>query len=124
MAEYSIFIHPGETEGGVGGAANVYLTLLGTKASSQEFRIGRPPAGEPGSPVAHCADLTELGEIQRVRVRHDDTGVGVGCFLDRIVIRSADTRREWLAICRRWLARHQDDGATERTLDAHAVERG
>jgi hypothetical protein len=78
----------------------------------------------PGLPVTHRADLTELGELQRVRVRQDDTGVGTGCYLDRIVIRAADTGQEWLAVCRRWLARYQDDGATERTLDARAVEPG
>jgi hypothetical protein len=120
MATYSITLVSGADDGGIGGASEVFLTMFGTRASSRELRpatVGRAAAGPPAT---FDVDITDLGDIQRVRVRHDDTGVGPGCFLDRIVVREAGTQQEWKFVCQRWLARHKDDGATERTLDATA----
>jgi hypothetical protein len=118
MATYSITLVSGCGDGAVGAASEVFLTMFGTKASSREFHPASTGRAEPGLPASYQVVLTDLGDIQRVRVRHDDTGVGPGCFLDRVVVRAAGTLQEWEFVCQRWLARHKDDGATERTLDA------
>lgn len=118
MATYSITLVPGREDGG--GASEVFLTMFGTRASSREFRPATTGRVEPGWPATYHVALTDLGDIQRVRVRHDDTGVGPGCHLDRVVVRAAGTLQQWEFLCQRWLARHKDDGATERTLDALA----
>ena len=62
-------------------------------------------------------DLPSLGDITRVHVRHDNTGVAPGWFLDRVVVSDEDAGREWTFPCQRWLARHHDDGEIERLLD-------
>lgn len=120
MATYSITLVSGAHDGGVDEASEVYLTMFGTKASSREFDPARAGRVEPEAPATYHVDLTDVGDIQRVRVRHDDTGVGPGCYLDRIVVQAAGTLQEWTFVCQRWLARHKDDGAVERTLDALA----
>lgn len=125
MATYTISVHLGRPDIDVVDiVSEVYLTMFGTKASSPELGLDGtctvPAAGAPGAtgPPTYEVDVADLGDIQRVRVRHDDTGVGPGCYLDRIVVRAAGTLQEWTFLCQRWLARHEDDGATERTLDA------
>jgi hypothetical protein len=50
-------------------------------------------------------------------VRHDNTGVAPGWFLDRVVVRNEESGREWHFPCQRWLDRHADDGEIERLLE-------
>jgi hypothetical protein len=119
MATYSITFVSGSDDGDVVGASELFLTMFGTKASTREFRPASSGRVEPGRHATYRVALTDLGDIQRVRVRHDHTGVGPGCYLDRIVVRAVGTLQRWEFICQRWFARH-DDGATERVLDALA----
>jgi PLAT/LH2 domain-containing protein len=116
MPTYEIEIHTGTP--GAGGlsypGADVHLTLYGTDASSGELALPYRDAG----PHTFRRRLADLGAVKRVYVRHDDVGVGPGWFLGRIMIRNMDTNDEWKFPCNRWLARHEDDGQTERTIDA------
>ena len=117
MAAYSIILHTGPGDGD-----QVYLTLFGTKASSHEVAVGQAAKATDGHPARHEGELVNLGEIdlgdiKRVRVRHDHPGVGPGCYLDRVVVRAAGTLHEWTFLYQRWLVRHGRDGVTERTLD-------
>jgi hypothetical protein len=121
MATYSITFHSDidgiDDRDDADWGSEVYLTMFGTKASSPEFEPARAGSVEPGGPTRYRVLLTDLGEIQRVRVRHDDTGVGRGRYLDRIVVQAAGTLEEWTFVCKQWLSR-QGDSVTERTLDA------
>ena len=123
MAAYSIILHtePGGCD--VHSASGVFLTLFGTKASSHELVLGdeatSPSTTGETTVEGELVDLghIDLGDIKRVRVRHDDPGVGPGCYLDRIVVRSTGTLEEWTFLCERWLARHAGGGSAEHTLD-------
>ena len=120
MPTYEIEVHTGAP--GAGGASypgadigvDVYVTLYGTDASSGELVLRRVG----GARYTIQRRLAELGAVRRIHVRHDDVGVGPGWFLDRMMIRNLDTNDEWTFPCQRWLARHRDDGETERTIDA------
>lgn len=133
MATYSITIHarpPGdsgsESDSGSGGrrvavAPDIHLTLFGSKASSPELDLRELDDPEDAAEATHRFALADLGDIQRVRIRHDDTGVGPGCYVDRVVVRANGTLEEWTFLCQSWLARRMGDGTTERTLDASGV---
>jgi hypothetical protein len=119
MATYTITVHTGPD--GLRRpdlVSHVHLTLFGSRATSHEVDLGTLPGVTSGATTTYQVSLTDLGDIQRARVRHDDTGVGPGYFLDHVVVRAGGTLQEWRFPCARWLARHADDGATERTLDA------
>jgi hypothetical protein len=119
MHTYSIFLHTGD-DGGVDPASQVFVTLYGTKASSHELELSGPAALVPGAPSTNDFTLVDLGEIQRVRVRHDDPGVGPGCSLDRVVVRAAGTLQEWTFRCHDQLGHRDGGGIREHTLDAVA----
>jgi PLAT/LH2 domain len=121
MTTYQIDIYTGRagSDGFARTGANVYLTLYGTKASSAELvlRNGGGSIGDSALDSFHRR-LADLGVVKRLYVRHDDMGLGARWFLDRIVVRNLDTQEEWAFPCNRWLARDEDDGEIERTLDA------
>lgn len=121
---YRIDIHTGDgsPQPLVNGDAKVYLTLLGTKATSRELVLD-PAAGLALGELHNGSgsfswQLPDLGEVRRLCVRHDDAGVGPGLFLSHIVVHNEDSHKSWTFPCNRWLTRHRDDGEVERTLDA------
>lgn len=121
MPTYEIDMYTGSLDPGAFGrtGANVYLTLYGTKASSGELLLANPGAAfRPQGRDTFSRRLTDLGVVQRLHVRHGNTGLGPGWLLDRITIRNLDTQQEWTFPCNRWLALDEDDGEIERTLDA------
>lgn len=109
---------PGGLDGGGDGVPDVHVTLFGSKASSPELRLGGPLGSTADLPASRRFPLADLGDIQRVRVRHDDTGIGLGCYLDRVVVQVCGSLQEWTFLCQRWLGRRAEDGAVEQTLDA------
>jgi PLAT/LH2 domain len=120
MPSYRISVHTGDLSPGAlaGSDANVYLTLYGTGGSTDELVLDPGLADRSGSEDGGFSlPLGELGEIQRLRVRYDDTGLGPAWFLDGITVLNEESGVEWTFPCRRWLARHMDDGEIERTLD-------
>jgi hypothetical protein len=123
MHTYSIILHTGD-DSGVDPAAQILVTLYGTKASSHELELYGPAAATgaaaAGTPSTTEFALVDLGDIQRVRVRHDDPGVGPGCSLDRLVVRAAGTLQEWTFPCHDQVGHREGGGITEHTLDAVA----
>ncbi len=121
MATYRVEVHTGNLgiEAGAGTDANVYITIYGNKGSSDELMLDNAANNfERGAVDVFALNLKELGDIQRVRVRHDNKFPLPGWFLDRVRIRNEDTDEEWIFPCNRWLARDEDDGEIERMLDA------
>lgn len=121
MATYRVEVHTGNLNPlqGAGTDANVYITLYGTKGSSDELMLDNAANNfENGAVDLFALHLDELGDLRRVRIRHDNTLPLAGWYLDRVRIRNEDTDHEWVFPCNRWLARDEDDGEIERMLDA------
>lgn len=118
MPTYRIQVHTGSLSPGAlkSSDANIYLTLFGTGASTDELILD-PSNAEGSENGGFSLPLGELGDVQRLRVRYDDTGLSPAWFLDRITVRNEESGAEWTFPCNRWLARHMDDGEIERTLD-------
>jgi hypothetical protein len=124
MPTYRIDVYTGQARPGEAAAtdANVFVTLYGSRASSAELPVGHGGNGNGRFGLtgvdAVTVQLPDLGVVSRVHVRHDNTGVAPGWFLDRLVVRDEARGVEWTFPCQRWLARHEDDGEIERVLDA------
>jgi hypothetical protein len=111
---YRIDIHTGA----VGTDATVYVTLYGSEASSNELAFVNDGARFAQNSVDMTwLELSDLGDLSRLRVRHDNAGSRADWFLRHVDVRCADSDQLWHFRCDRWLARHHDDGETERTLD-------
>jgi hypothetical protein len=123
MPTYRIDVYTGQAAPGEAAAtdANVFVTLYGSRASSAELLVGHGSNGNGRFGLTGVDTMTvslpDLGEVTRVHVRHDNTGVATSWFLDRLVVRDDGRGVEWNFPCRRWLARHEDDGEIERVLD-------
>ena len=63
----------------------------------------------------------EMGELMKLRVRHDGAGMGAGWFLDRIDVRSELSGKGFSFPCNRWLDKNEDDGEIARDLFAEPM---
>jgi hypothetical protein len=121
MSVYRVNVYTGNLSplAGAGTDANVYITLYGDKASSDELSLDNAGNNfEQGAVDTFALYLGELGNIESIKVRHDNKFPFPGWYLDRVSIRNEDTDQEWTFPCNRWLARDEDDGEIERMLDA------
>jgi hypothetical protein len=121
MANYRVVVVTGNVPF-AGTDANVFLTLFGEMGDSSEFTLDNEEDNfERNKTDIFSLTSGELGELRRVRIRHDNSGDHSGWFLDRITIHNEDTGREWECPCNRWLATDEDDHQIDRVLQCHAV---
>jgi hypothetical protein len=121
MAQYRVNVYTGNLSpaAGAGTDANVYITLYGDLASSDELSLDNAGNNfEQGAVDTFTLRLRDLGPLKQVRIRHDNKFPLPGWYLDRIFIRNEESDQEWTFPCNRWLAQDEDDGEIERVLDA------
>lgn len=56
------------------------------------------------------------GELKKVVIKHDDSGIGSNWHLDRVEIKNLGSLQTWRFPCGQWLASDKDDGEIEREL--------
>ena len=61
-------------------------------------------------------DNNNVGQIQKLRVGHDNAGLGPGWHLARIMVENLNTGECVTFECNRWFDRKEDDGQIEREL--------
>ncbi len=57
-----------------------------------------------------------LGVLNSIRIRHDNTGTLPEWFLKRVEITETDTQKKYLFECDRWFATDREDGKIDRII--------
>lgn len=119
MPDYRIVVKTGGAQN-AGTDANVYITLIGSKSNSGERQINSNADDFERHSAGSYSIHTEkpLGDLQKVRIRHDNTGSRPGWFLDYITVQVEEGGdKVWYFPCNRYLAVGNDDHLIDRTLD-------
>src|SRR3954468_5615824 len=118
MADYRIVVKTGGAKD-AGTDANVFITLIGQQANSGERALDSVRNDFERNSVGTFSIHTEspLGDLMRIRIRHDNSGRKPGWFLDYITVHEEDSDVMWYFPCNRWLAVDEDDHLIDRTLD-------
>ena len=107
---------------GAGINANVFVTIFSETDSTGERQLPAKRAQfENGSVDTFQLSGVEMGELMKLKVRHDGASMGAGWFLDRIDVRSELTGKGWSFPCNRWLDKNEDDGEIARELFAEPM---
>eukprot|EP00048_Salpingoeca_helianthica_P011487 m.165366 g.165366 ORF g.165366 m.165366 type:complete len:558 (+) comp15231_c6_seq5:1553-3226(+) len=116
---YRLYVMTG-TERGAGTDANVKLILFGECGDSGEHTLAESSthrnkfeSGQTDVFEVRCADL---GRLAKIRVWHDNAGLGASWFLDRIEVVEDDTTSKYVFPCGRWLSKSEDDHQVMREL--------
>ena len=107
-------MHTGNVRG-AGTAANVFVSLSGTKGSSGKTQLSGD--FDRGSVVtASVCCESDLGRLRTITVEHDNSGFGPDWLLDYIALTHVNT--VLFFHCAQWLSRNEGDGIIHRTLHA------
>lgn len=98
--------------------ANVYLTVYGSKNVTPRFKLKNKNLNnfEKNNTDEFHVQFESLGAIRRIRIEHDNSGVGPGWFLDYVLIQNMDTGKRYVFILRDWIAEDEGDGSLFRDL--------
>ncbi|KAF7660325.1 hypothetical protein LDENG_00284760 [Lucifuga dentata] len=115
--KYEIITITGD-EKGAGTDANVFITIYGSNGDS-----GRQPLKqkfrnlfEHGRTDRFFLEMLDMGELQKVRVEHDNSGLSPGWLLDRVEVTNTANGVTTIFRCGKWLDINRADGQTSRVI--------
>ncbi|XP_074618352.1 lipoxygenase homology domain-containing protein 1-like isoform X3 [Acropora palmata] len=115
--EYQVHIYTGY-EWGAGTDANILITLFGEDGDSEETKLDNNKnnfeRGQKDYFVISCGKY--LGRLSKIRIGHDNTGLGAAWFLDKVTVEDPKTGEEVIFSCQRWFSTSDDDGKISREL--------
>ncbi|KAK2516978.1 Loxhd1 [Columba guinea] len=105
---------------GAGTDANVFLSIYGVgRGDTGERQLKRSNnlnKFEKGQVDVFTVKAIDLGELKKLRIRHDNTGASPSWFLERVEIVDLKESTTYYFPCQRWLAVEEDDGQIVREL--------
>jgi len=100
---------------GAGTDANVYIQVYGKKGSCRKQKLDNADdnfeKGKRDTFPLKCA--TNLGDLTKIRIGHDNSGPGPGWYLDKVIVKDIKENKEYFFLAGRWLAKDELDGAIE-----------
>ncbi|XP_061492303.1 lipoxygenase homology domain-containing protein 1 [Rhineura floridana] len=99
--------------------ANVYLSIYGERGDTGERHLKRSDhlnKFEKNQVDIFTVQAIDMGELKKLRIRHDNTGNNPAWFLERIEIIDTKEETTYYFPCQRWLAVDEDDGQIAREL--------
>lgn len=61
-------------------------------------------------------EAVDLGQVFKIRIRHDNSMVGADWYLDQVEVQDVETEEVYMFLCERWLSKKKEDKQTERTF--------
>jgi len=103
------------TQRGAGTSANVFMVIIGKDGASGELKLETSRNNFERGRTDEFSVECSVGEIQRIRIGHDNSGGGPGWYLDQITIMSSG-QKPLVFDCDDWLDSSSGDGQICRTL--------
>lgn len=61
-------------------------------------------------------EAVDLGQVFKIRIRHDNSMIGADWYLDQVEVLDEDTEEVYMFLCERWLSTKKEDKRIERTF--------
>ncbi|XP_056232679.1 polycystic kidney disease protein 1-like 2 [Seriola aureovittata] len=104
-----------------GTTANVTVKLIGSDGESETHTLTDPdkPVFERGAfDMFLLSTPFPLGEVQNVRLQHDNSGGHPSWYINKVTIQDLQTRHVFHFFCGCWLSADRGDGMTKKTFNA------
>lgn len=115
--KYEIIVITGD-EKGAGTDANVFITIYGTNGDSglRQLRQKFRNLFEREQTDRFLLEMLDMGELQKVRVEHDNSGLSPGWLLNRVEVTNTASGVTTIFLCGKWLDIKRADGKISRVL--------
>ncbi|XP_074659812.1 lipoxygenase homology domain-containing protein 1-like [Tubulanus polymorphus] len=119
MQTYHVYVTTGD-KWGAGTDANVFIYLFGELDTTGQVFLKSSKTYNNKFERNHTDEFiieaVDIGDLQKIKIGHDDYGGGADWFLDKVEIDCPALGKKWVFPCGRWLGRGEDDGLLEREL--------
>lgn len=61
-------------------------------------------------------EAIDLGQVFKIRVRHDNSLVGAAWYLDQVEVLDVEMEEVYMFLCERWLSTQKEDKCIDRTF--------
>ncbi|CAF1005020.1 unnamed protein product [Rotaria sordida] len=120
VTSYEIIVYTGDkTRAGTN--SQVYITLFGKDGKrTEKIHLKNSNNKDPferNQTDKFSVKSDYIGELIKLRIEHDNSGLSPGWFLDRIVVTDLhDPKTKYVATCNQWLAKDEGDKQISREL--------
>ncbi|KAJ8261234.1 hypothetical protein COCON_G00169570 [Conger conger] len=114
---YKVSVMTGDVYG-AGTDATVFLTIYGDLGDTGERKLSKSETNsnkfERGSVDKFTIEAVDLGQVFKIKIRHDNTMISPDWYLDQVEVIDVDTEEVYLFLCERWLSKKKEDRHIER----------
>ncbi|XP_056875603.1 lipoxygenase homology domain-containing protein 1 [Takifugu flavidus] len=122
---YKVSVMTGDVYG-AGTDANVFLTIYGDQGDTGERKLRKSETNsnkfERGSVDKFTIEAVDLGQVFKIRIRHDNSMMHADWYLDQVEVVDEDSEEVFLFLCERWLSRKKEDRLIERVFYVKGYE--
>uniref|UniRef100_A0A8C1CFM6 Lipoxygenase homology domains 1a n=1 Tax=Cyprinus carpio carpio TaxID=630221 RepID=A0A8C1CFM6_CYPCA len=121
---YTVTVTTGDVYG-AGTDANVFITLYGDMGDAGERKLSKSENSnkfERGSVDTFTLEAVDLGQVFKIRVRHDNSMLSADWYLEQVEVVDQDTEEVFLFLCERWLSRKKEDKRIDRVFYVKGYE--
>ncbi|KAK2819320.1 hypothetical protein Q5P01_024881 [Channa striata] len=122
---YKVTVTTGDMYG-AGTDANVFLTIYGNLGDTGERKLSKSETNsnkfERGAVDIFTIEAVDLGQVFKIKMRHDNSMVSADWYLDQVEVVDVDTEDVFLFLCERWLSRKREDRRIERVFYVKGYE--
>uniref|UniRef100_A0A4W3HXD7 Lipoxygenase homology PLAT domains 1 n=1 Tax=Callorhinchus milii TaxID=7868 RepID=A0A4W3HXD7_CALMI len=116
---YKVSVSTGDVYG-AGTDANVFLTVYGDLGDTGERKLSKSEDHsnkfERGQVDTFTMEAVDLGQIYKIRIRHDNTLASAEWYLEQVEVVDENTEEVSVFLCERWLSRTREDKRIDRVL--------
>ncbi|XP_061586231.1 lipoxygenase homology domain-containing protein 1 [Cololabis saira] len=106
--------------------ANVYLTIYGDLGDTGERKLAKSETSknkfERGQVDKFSMEAVDLGQVFKIRIRHNNSIGGADWYLDQVEVLDVDTEEVYMFLCERWLSTKKEDKQIDRTFFVKGYE--
>ncbi|XP_050949579.1 lipoxygenase homology domain-containing protein 1 isoform X3 [Labeo rohita] len=121
---YTVTVTTGEVYK-AGTDANVFITLYGDMGDTGERKLSKSENSnkfERGSVDTFTLEAVDLGQVFKIRIRHDNSMLSADWYLDQVEVLDQDTEEVFLFLCERWLSKKKEDKRIDRVFYVKGFE--
>ncbi|XP_077594101.1 lipoxygenase homology domain-containing protein 1 [Stigmatopora nigra] len=122
---YKVSVMTGDMYG-AGSDANVFLTIYGDLGDTGERKLSKSETNsnkfERGSVDKFTIEAVDLGQVFKIKIRHDNSMMSADWYLDQVEVLDEDTEEVFLFLCERWLSRKREDCLIQRVFYVKGYE--
>ncbi|XP_077979346.1 lipoxygenase homology domain-containing protein 1-like [Glandiceps talaboti] len=114
--KYIVHVFTGDKRN-AGTDANVFITMFGELGDSGERKLDNSANNfERGKEDKFTLQSPQLGPLKKIRIGHDNSGIGPGWFLEKVIIDDTEQNRCFEFIVNRWFDKKEGDGQIQRDI--------